>query len=84
VAGEGYGGWSGDDWYWYWYQPDSFALDNLMVYRWQDFYAGTRTVTFLARVTTPGVYPTPPASASLEFEPEVFGRSEGKLFVIKP
>jgi len=56
----------------------------MMVYRWTDFYAGTRELTFLVRVTTPGVYPTPPASASLEFEPEVFGRSEGRLFVIKP
>jgi len=84
VQDEGYGGWSDGDWYWYWYRPDTFALDNMMVYRWRDFYAGTRTVTFLVRVTTPGIYPTPPATASLEFEPEVFGRSEGRLFVIKP
>ncbi len=84
VSAEGYGSWTDEDWAWYWYRPDSFALDNMMVYRWRDFYAGTRTVTFLVRVTTPGIYPTPPASASLEFEPEVFGRSEGKLFVIKP
>ena len=84
VSGEGYGAWSDWDWQWYWYRPDSFALDNMMVYRWRDFYAGTRTVTFLVRVTTPGIYPTPPANASLEFEPEVFGRSEGKLFVVKP
>jgi len=84
VSDEGYVEWSDEDWVWYWYRPDSFALDNMMVYRWRDFYAGTRTVTFLVRVTTPGIYPTPPANASLEFEPEVFGRSEGKLFVIKP
>jgi uncharacterized protein YfaS (alpha-2-macroglobulin family) len=84
VQAEGYGGWSEGDWEWYYYRPDSFPLDNMMVYRWTDFYAGARTVTFLVRVTTPGIYPTPPASASLEFEPEVFGRSEGKLFVIKP
>jgi alpha-2-macroglobulin len=84
VSSEGYATWNSDDWEWYWYKPDSFALDNMMVYRWRDFYAGNRTVTFLVRVTTPGIYPTPPASASLEFEPEVFGRSEGKLFVINP
>ncbi len=84
VIGEGYGVFSDDDWYWYRYNPDSFALDNMMVYRWTDFYAGTREVTFLVRVTTPGIYPTPPVQASLEFEPEVFGRSEGMLFVIKP
>jgi len=84
VQAEGTGSWSQDDWYWYWYQPDSFALDNRMVYRWTDFYAGTRTVTFLVRATTPGIFPTPGASASLEFEPEVFGRSAGSLFVIPP
>ena len=84
VTAEGYASRYDDDWYWYFYRPDSFALDNMMVYRWTDFYAGTRELTFLVRVTTPGVYPTPPASASLEFEPEVFGRSEGRLFVIKP
>lgn len=84
VSAEGYGSRDYDSWYWYFYNPDSFALDNMMVYRWTDFYAGSREITFLVRVTTPGIYPTPPASASLEFEPEVFGRSDGKLFVIKP
>jgi alpha-2-macroglobulin len=80
---EGYGSFDGD-WYWYWYRPDTFATDNMMVYRWTDFYAGSRDISFLIRVTTPGIYPTPPANASLEFEPEVFGRSEGRLFVIQP
>jgi hypothetical protein len=84
VVAEGYALWSEGEWEVYYYKPDSFALDNMMVYRWADFYAGARTVSFLVRVTTPGVFPTPPASASLELEPEVFGRSEGKLFVVKP
>jgi alpha-2-macroglobulin len=84
VTGEGYVEYDDYFWEWYYYYPDSFALDNMMVYRWTDFYAGSREITFLVRVTTPGIYPTPPAQASLEFEPEVFGRTEGKLFVIKP
>jgi len=84
VAAEGYGQSDGFDWYWYWYRPDSFALDNMMVYRWADFYAGSREITFLVRVTTPGVYPTPPTTADLEMEPEVFGRTGGTLFVVKP
>jgi uncharacterized protein YfaS (alpha-2-macroglobulin family) len=84
VQSEGYAKWTDADWAWFYYRPDSFALDDMMVYRWTDFYAGSRAVTFLVRVTTPGVYPTPGASASLEFEPEVFGRSDGKLFVVKP
>jgi uncharacterized protein YfaS (alpha-2-macroglobulin family) len=84
VVAEGYATWDEGDWELYYYRPDSFALDNMMVYRWSDFYEGARTVTFLVRVTTPGIYPTPPASARVEFEPEVFGRAEGKLFVVKP
>lgn len=84
AVAEGYGGFEDGDWYWFWYNPDSFALDNMMVYRWTDFYAGSRSVSFLVRATTPGIYPTPPAQASLQFEPEVFGRADGALFVIKP
>jgi len=84
VSAEGYGEYGEGFWSWYWYYPDSFPLDNMMVYRWTDFYAGSRELTFLVRVTTPGIYPTPPAQASLEFEPEVFGRTDGKLFIIKP
>ncbi len=84
VAAEGYGLRSGLDWYWYFYRPDSYALDNMMVYRWTDFYAGRREVSFLIRVTTPGVYPTPPPTADLVMEPEVFGRGEGSLFVVEP
>lgn len=84
ASAEGEVEFDGDAWYWYLYNPDSFALDNMMVYRWSDFYAGSRTVSFLVRVTTPGIYPTPPAQARLEFEPEVFGRDGGKLFAAKP
>jgi hypothetical protein len=54
-----------------------------MTYMWEDFYAGQRDVSFLIRTTSPGVFPTPPTQAFLEFEPEVFGRSEGRLFVIR-
>ena len=59
------------------------AYDNEMVYQWEYFYRGERRVSFLFKATTPGIYPTPPTQASLLLEPEVFGRTGGKLFVIQ-
>jgi len=81
---EGSADYNGFNWTWYYYLPETFALDSSMVYRWSDFYAGSREVSFLVRLTSPGIYPTPPSKASLEFEPEVFGRSDGQLFIVKP
>lgn len=72
-------------WYWdYWfYRPITRYYASSLSYTWEDFYAGSREISFLFRTTTPGIYPTPPIQASLEFEPEVFGRSGGRLFVIR-
>ena len=73
----------GPDGWWYWfYRPIQRIYDNAMLYTWEDFYAGDREVSFLFRTTTPGIYPTPPVQASLEFEPEIFGRGGGRLYVI--
>jgi alpha-2-macroglobulin len=69
-------------WYWY-YRPNMIIYDNFVVYEWMDFYRGSKEVTFLFRTTTPGIYPTPPAMAELMFEPEVFGRSEGRIYRIE-
>jgi hypothetical protein len=77
-ASYGPGGW----WFWF-HRPIQRIYDNAMLYTWEDFYAGDRDVSFLFRTTTPGVYPTPPVQASLEFEPEIFGRSGGRLYIIR-
>jgi uncharacterized protein YfaS (alpha-2-macroglobulin family) len=71
-------------WWWdYWfYRPIQRYYASSISYTWEDFYAGSREVSFLLRTTTPGVYPTPPIQATLEFEPEIFGRTGGRLFVI--
>ena len=70
------------------YYPRSFApvkkiLDNEVQYFFDDFYAGKQEVEFLFRLTTPGIYPTPPVYVECMYEEEVFGRTGGRLFVIK-
>ncbi|QEN04978.1 hypothetical protein EW093_09745 [Thiospirochaeta perfilievii] len=76
---EGYWGY-----WWYWKnEPDQEIYDNHLTYTWDTFYEGKREITFLVRATNPGIFPTPSAQASLLFEPEVFGRTGGSLFVIK-
>lgn len=49
----------------------------------EDLHPGAFVIEFLARATTPGVFPTPPANATLVYEPEVFGRSRGHLVQIR-
>ena len=82
VGAEGTAEYRHGSWWFWFYRPIQRIYDNAMLYTWEDFYAGDREVSFLFRTTTPGIYPTPPVQASLEFEPEVFGRSEGRLYVI--
>ena len=83
VTGDGYASYGPGGWWFWFYRPIQRIYDNAMLYTWEDFYAGDRDVSFLFRTTTPGVYPTPPVQASLEFEPEVFGQSGGRLYVIR-
>jgi alpha-2-macroglobulin len=81
--GTGYLDTFGSFW-WYWKnEPDQKIFDNHLTYEWETFYEGKRELTFLVRATSPGIYPTPPAQASLLYEPEVFGRTGGALFVIR-
>jgi uncharacterized protein YfaS (alpha-2-macroglobulin family) len=80
---EGYVSFGPDAWEYWFYRPLQTVYDNAVSYTWEDFYSGQREVSFLIRTTTPGIYPTPPVSASLEFEPEVFGRGSGRLAVIQ-
>ncbi len=80
---DGYASYGRGGWAFWFYRPIQRIYDNAMLYTWEDFYPGERDVSFLFRTTTPGVFPTPPVQASLEFEPEVFGRSDGRLYVIR-
>ena len=79
---DGHAAYGPDRWYFWFYRPMQQIYDNAVTYAWEDFYPGQREITFLIRTTTPGIYPTPPVSATTEFEPEVFGRDAGRLVVI--
>ncbi|MEE8441532.1 MAG: MG2 domain-containing protein [Spirochaetia bacterium] len=68
---------------WNYYRPVQRIMDNEVQYFFDEFYPGHQEVTFLFRTTTPGIYPTPPASALAMYEEEVFGRTGGALFVIE-
>lgn len=62
--------------------PRQVILDNEVRYFWDDFPQGKQEVSFLFRTLNRGVYPTPPAMAECMYEPEVFGRTEGTIFII--
>jgi hypothetical protein len=60
----------------------SRIYDNEVRFFWDSFPKGRQRADFLIRTTSAGVYPTPPAMGECMYEPEVFGRTEGKLFII--
>ncbi|WP_455383490.1 alpha-2-macroglobulin family protein [Salinispira pacifica] len=65
------------------FSPIQHILDNEVRYFFDEFYSGRQEVRFLFRATSPGIFPTPPAMISCMYEPEVFGRGAGTLYVIK-
>ena len=68
----------------YWYDlPGEKILDNEVRYFWDFFPKGRQEVEFLIRASGKGIFPTPPATAECMYEPEVFGRGEGRLVVIQ-
>ncbi len=70
-------------WRFYWLEPEQRIYPGEVTYYFPHLYPGSRTVSFLARAVTPGVYPVPPAHIEVEGEEEVFGRSDGELGVIE-
>jgi uncharacterized protein YfaS (alpha-2-macroglobulin family) len=71
-----------DDYAYYAFSPIKKIMDNEVCYFFDDFYRGSQEVAFLFRLTTPGIYPTPPVYAECMYEEEVFGRTAGSIFVI--
>jgi alpha-2-macroglobulin len=63
--------------------PIQKIMVNEVRYFWNDFSPGKQEVSFIFRATSPGVYPTPPVTAECMYEPEIAGRTEGKLFFIR-
>ena len=67
----------------YYYDSHEYFYDNEAQYFHNYMWAGEYKHTVTVRASRKGVYPTPPVQAELMYEPEVFGRTEGYLFIIK-
>lgn len=79
-----YGEYRNTDVDWSRYVPyGSQIYDNEVQYYWDEFPQGRQEVSYLFRTTSGGVYPTPPVTAECMYEPEIFGRTEGRIFIIK-
>jgi uncharacterized protein YfaS (alpha-2-macroglobulin family) len=70
-----------DPWY---FRPVQRIYDDEVRFYFDTFHRGKREVSFLFRATTPGTFLTPPATAELMYEEEVFGRTGGREFRIVP
>ena len=60
-----------------------YIRDSEVQFFWDDFNTGSTTVEYTFRAARRGVYVLPPVQAECMYEPEVFGRSDGYLSVIK-
>ena len=57
--------------------------DNEAQFFWDEMHSGRYFFDFTFRAVRRGVYPTPPVQGECMYEPEVFGRSDGYLFIIE-
>jgi len=57
--------------------------DNEVQFFWDKFKSGATTVTYTFRTARRGIYPTPPVQSECMYEPEISGRTNGYLFIIK-
>jgi len=75
-----YGMWDGG-----WWSPfDHRELrDDRVVYSATMLWPGTYTASYIARATTPGTFIKPPAHAEEMYNPAVYGRSDGGVFVVR-
>ncbi|MFA6938272.1 MAG: MG2 domain-containing protein [Treponema sp.] len=77
-----------DDSY-YWYEDENYGLsyqaiyDSEVQYFWNLFPKGNQQVEFLFRAARKGTYNTPSGTAECMYQPEVFGRSAGKVWTVK-
>lgn len=75
-----------DPWASYYYSPFNHVekRDDRVVLFADDLPPGVHVSTFVARATTPGDFVLKPAKAEEMYTPEVYGRSEGGRFRVKP
>jgi uncharacterized protein YfaS (alpha-2-macroglobulin family) len=68
-------------WWWQWYSRSEMRDDKVVLFA--DYLpAGTYEYTYTFRATQPGEYQVIPTTANEFYFPEVFGRGDGRLFVI--
>lgn len=74
-----------DDYYYNYdhYLDNKNVMDNEVQFYWDFFGSGETTVTYTFRAARRGIYPVPPATAECMYEPEIYGRTDGYIFVIK-
>lgn len=73
------------DYGWGWWSFDHIELrDEKVVLSAEYLPAGTYTYSYLVRASTPGTFRVIPATAQEFYFPEVYGRGQGELFVVKP
>ncbi len=59
------------------------VTDNELQFFWDEMNTGRYFFDFTFRAVRRGIYPTPPVQGECMYEPEVFGRSDGYLFIIE-
>ncbi len=69
--------------YWDSWMSHKNITDNEIQFFWDDMRSGKCTVEFTFRAARRGIYPTPPVQGECMYEPEIFGRSDGYLFIIE-
>ena len=75
-----------DDWWWddyYTRLSNETIYENEVQYFWNYMGRGRQEVDFLFRAVRSGTYQTPAATAECMYEPEIFGRSGGKVWIIE-
>jgi hypothetical protein len=67
-----------------WWSPFDYReiRDDRVVYSANVLWPGMYTATYVARATTPGTFVRPPAHAEEMYNPAVYGRSDGGVFVV--
>ena len=74
------------DWWWddyYTRLSNETIYENEVQYFWNYMGRGRQEVDFLFRAVRSGTYQTPSVTAECMYEPEIFGRSNGKVWTIE-
>jgi uncharacterized protein YfaS (alpha-2-macroglobulin family) len=70
-------------WGWWWFNQTQVRDEKVVLFA-EYLPAGTYEYTYIMRASLAGQYQVMPATAREFYFPEVFGRSEGSIFVVEP